>query len=169
MIVHNSVHDLPQIDPMQFRKVLSKYATGVAVVTGTDDQEKKVGLTINSFASVSLDPPLILWSISKNSMNKSAFEEGKSFCVSILSDSQEDVAKKFCSKDEDRFSGIDIGYSEKNNYYINDSAGYIECVAENNIDSGDHIIIIGKVESIQSGCEASNPLVFHNGKFKNIK
>ena len=94
-----------KIDPMQFRRALGNFATGVTIVTAQNEQGEKVGVTANSFNSVSLDPPLILWSIDKKSSSFSVFEQATHFAVNILSGSQIELSNKFSRRNIDKYEG----------------------------------------------------------------
>ena len=144
-----------------FRSAMGCFVTGVTVVTATD-QNDFVGVTANSFSSVSLDPPLVLWSISKNSQKHAIMINAKNYVINILSRNQENIALTF-SGNKKPF--LKINYS-LNNYgvpVIRDTVAVIECELHHVYDGGDHSIILGLVTS----CNKSNlkPLTFFRGKF----
>ncbi len=148
-----------------FRNGLGKWATGVAIVAMRDDQGHRYGLTINSFASLSLNPPLVLWSLDKQAESVSAFEQKRPFNVSILSDHQQDLALKFASQEE-RFLDTPCLEGKNGAPIIMGASAFFECDFHKAIDGGDHILFIGKVT--HHGVNEKNPLLFHNGMFKTI-
>lgn len=142
-----------------FKKALGNYPTGVTVVTTFDQQNNPIGLTVNSFASVSLDPLLILWSIDKKSSSYSKFLKVENFAVNILAEDQAEICNLFASKVADRFSQCKWETSERKQPLILDSLSQLECETVEKIDAGDHIIFIGKVTNIHN--EDKNPLLYH--------
>lgn len=146
-----------------FKKALGNYPTGVTVVTTFDKQNNPIGLTVNSFASVSLDPLLILWSIDKKSGSYQTFLEVEKFAVNILADDQADVCSLFASKVEDRFSQCKWEKSERQLPVLSDSLAQLECKTAKQIDAGDHVIFIGEVIHIHN--EEKNPLLYHRRNF----
>ncbi len=147
----------------EFKKALGNYPTGVTVVTTFDEANNPIGLTVNSFASVSLDPLLILWSIDKKSGSCPAFIEAEKFAVNILADDQADICTLFASKVEDRFSQCKWEESERNLPVLSGSLAQLECKTAKQIDAGDHIIFIGEVIHIHN--EDKNPLLYHRRNF----
>lgn len=142
-----------------FRKALGNYPTGVTVVTTFDQQNTPIGLTVNSFASVSLDPLLILWSIDKKSSSFSVFLEVEKFAVNILAEDQAEICNLFASKVADRFSQCEWGESARQLPLISGSLSQLECNTIEKIDAGDHIIFIGEVINIHN--EEKAPLLYH--------
>lgn len=158
--------DQPQIDPLELRNVLGCFTTGVAVVTTIGDGAAPVGMTINSFSSVSLDPPLILWSISLKTPSYSAFSTHPGFAINILGSDCKDLSMQFARPSENKFDGIDW-YSGKHDVPILSSAlATLECETEDRITYGDHEIFIGRVIKIDKRDGA--PLVFHRGSFVSL-
>lgn len=142
-----------------FKKALGNYPTGVTVVTTFDEDKKPIGLTVNSFASVSLDPLLVLWSIDKKSSSYSTFLDVDKFAVNILAEDQAEICNLFASKVADRFSQCKWGTSERQLPLITGSLSQLECKTVNRVDAGDHIIFIGEVIHIHN--EEKNPLLYH--------
>ncbi|MHA1566896.1 MAG: flavin reductase family protein [Alphaproteobacteria bacterium] len=146
----------------ELRQALGRFATGVTIVTASGADGNRVGLTVNSFASVSLDPPLILWSIERRSPSLEVFQTASHFCVNVLAADQEDLCRRFSSPQADKFDGISyvdgLGGSAK----LPGSLACFECRNHQQIDGGDHIIVIGAVETFSHG--AGDPLVFLDGK-----
>jgi len=129
------------IDPRDFRNALGQFATGVTVITSLDQQGGAVGVTASSFNSVSIDPPLVLWSLAKDSNSLQAFQSCGYFCVHVLGASQEDISQRFASRGVDKFADIDWHQYE----------------------GGDHVIFVGEVLSYEKTDEP--PLVFHRGRY----
>lgn len=151
------------ISQVEFKKALGNYPTGVTVVTALDEYNKPVGLTVNSFASVSIDPLLILWSIDKKSGSFDAFTKVSKFAVNILADDQADLCGLFASKVEDRFGQCEWEKSSKHLPVFPGALSQLECEVYNKIDAGDHIIFIGEVIHITN--EDKNPLLYHKRNF----
>ncbi|MEO9515184.1 MAG: flavin reductase family protein [Paracoccaceae bacterium] len=154
------------IDPRELRNVLGCFATGVCVVTTVGDEGRPVGMTINSFSSVSLDPPLILWSIGLNTPSRSAFQSHGSFAIHIMSDTAKDTSLKFARPSDEKFNGIDWKQGLNGVPVLNDALAVLECKVENQIISGDHEIFIGRVLRIDQS--EGEPLLFHKGGFASL-
>lgn len=142
-----------------FKKALGNYPTGVTVVTTFDKENNPVGLTVNSFASVSLDPLLILWSIDKRSKSLPDFTNSKKFAVNILASDQEKLCFLFSSKEVDRFGQCDWQHSESQLPILANVASVLECETVQEIEAGDHVILIGKVHKVMNTDKA--PLLYH--------
>jgi flavin reductase (DIM6/NTAB) family NADH-FMN oxidoreductase RutF len=152
---------LPHTDLRAYRAALGTFATGVTVVT-TQTGAGPVGITANSFASVSLDPPLILWSPAKSSSRFKAFHAASQFAVHVLSDSQRDVASGF-TRSQDAFAALDWHLSAAGTPVLPDCLARFDCDTHALHDAGDHVIILGLVREVTHGPGA--PLVFHGGQF----
>lgn len=146
----------------KFKEAMANYPTGVSVVTATDENNKPIGLTVNSFASVSLDPLLILWSIDNNVSTYNKFMTTDKFTVNILAENQAEIATLFASSKEDRFGNCDWHYSKHNLPIISGVMAYLQCNVFNKVEAGDHNILIGKVFNIH--VEEKAPLLYHKRK-----
>ena len=142
-----------------FKEVMGNYPTGVTVVTTVDGHHIPLGLTVNSFASVSIDPLLILWSIDKSASSYQSFKKIDKFAVHILSCDQSEICNLFASKDTDRFEKCDWNLSEYNLPIIAGVSGVLQCKTAKTIDAGDHTILIGEVVDIKN--ENKEPLLYH--------
>lgn len=142
-----------------FRKALGNYPTGVTVVTTFNENQEPIGLTVNSFASVSLDPLLILWSIDKKSKSYNEFMKTKKFAVNILASDQQDLCNLFSSKVENRFSQCKWQKSVQRLPILDDTLSALECETVQQVDAGDHTIIIGHVINIKNS--EKEPLLYH--------
>lgn len=155
-----------QIDIEKYKELLGNYPTGVNVVTTIKNDNTPIGLTINSFASVSLNPSLILWSLDKNNYSLEIFKKAKYFAVNILASGQKSIAQLFSKKEVNRFANCSWRLSEYNLPIINDTVGYLECETYEIIEAGDHFIIIGKVIIMHNSNK--EPLLYHKRTFGKI-
>jgi flavin reductase (DIM6/NTAB) family NADH-FMN oxidoreductase RutF len=151
-------------DARDFRSALGMFPTGVAVVTTRAPSGAFVGLTINSFSSLSLDPPLVLWSLNVRSPSTSVFERATHFAVNILCDQQVEVSKRFASPAANKFAQIEVDAGIGDVPLIRGCAAHIECRAHAQHDGGDHLLFIGHVERYAYD-RARRPLVFHGGRY----
>jgi flavin reductase (DIM6/NTAB) family NADH-FMN oxidoreductase RutF len=144
------------------RQSLSKFATGVTVVTcrGT---RGPCGITANSFSSVSLEPPLVLWNIAKVSNSLQVYLDAEHFAINVLGAGQRAVSHHFAQSDHTRFNGIDYETSEHGVPLIPEAVACFECRTHQVHDCGDHFIIIGEVETFRSN--AGMPLLFYGGDY----
>lgn len=151
------------IDEARFRQVLGHFATGVTVVTG-DDGEGPVGLSVNSFTSVSLDPPLVAFCVTKASSTWPRIRATGRFTVNILAADQEAVSRRFASPGADRFAGIGWHPSPSGSPVLGGALAWIDATVEAEHDAGDHVMVLGRV----SGLDVANegvPLVFYRGGY----
>ncbi len=155
------------IDPKAFRNALGRFATGVTVITTVDGAGRKYGVTANSYNSVSLDPPLILWSLAKSSGSMPAFAECDSFVVHILGAHQEDLAMRFARSGEDKFAGMTTREGLGGAPMFDDCLAHFECHVENRLEGGDHVIFLGRVVNFEAGDH--EPLLFHSGRFARME
>ncbi|QVR69513.1 p-hydroxyphenylacetate 3-hydroxylase reductase component [Acinetobacter sp. BHS4] len=151
------------VDPLQFRRALGNFATGVTIVTAQNAQGEKVGVTANSFNSVSLDPPLILWSIDKKSSSFSVFEEATHFAVNILSGTQIELSNKFSRRNIDKFADTNFQLGAGSAPILENCSVVFECERYQVIEGGDHWIIVGKVVRFHD--QGRSPLVYHQGAY----
>lgn len=146
------------------RRLLGVYPTGVAVVTTCTPDGRQVGLTINSFASLSLEPPLVLWSLGNNSGNLSVFESCTHFAINMLSSQQEDIARRFAnSRLPDKFAGVALHRTPEGVPIIDEALTVLVCVHDHCRMVGDHLLLIGRV--VRTSSHPGEPLVFHTGRF----
>lgn len=142
-----------------FKEAMGNYPTGVTVVTAYDADKKPMGLTVNSFASVSLEPLLILWSIDKRVSTYSDFLSTEKFSVNILAEDQSDLCTLFSSRVADRFSQCDWKESDLQLPVLSNTLAVLQCKTVQQIEAGDHTILIGEVLDIQN--ESKEPLLYH--------
>jgi flavin reductase (DIM6/NTAB) family NADH-FMN oxidoreductase RutF len=143
------------------RDALGRFATGVAVVT-TQGPGGPVGVTANSFAAVSLDPALILWSPAKSSRRCRAFSEARAFAVHVLAADQLELCRHFTQPD-DHFAGLPTSTSPEGTPLIEGTLARFECATETTHDAGDHVIVIGRV--LRARFRDGAPLVFSQGRY----
>ena len=151
------------IDPKAFRSALGSFATGVTVVTTAVSTNEPIGVTASSFNSVSLDPPLVLWSLAKKSLSLDAFKQSGHFAVHILSCEQEDISNRFARSGADKFAETEWRRGQLGSPVLADFAAKFECRTIHQYEGGDHIIFVGEVLDLEQRDLA--PLVFHGGKY----
>ena len=136
----------PSFDKRDLRNALGSFGTGVTVVTSGSKQTRLVGVTANSFSSVSLDPPIVLWSLGSTSPSLDVFDASGRFVINILSLQQVDLSKKFSSNLSDKFEGVDFGEGLGGLPVLNDCVATIECKTIQRTVVGDHVLFLGQVE-----------------------
>ena len=154
------------IDEARFRQVLGHFATGVTVVTGSDEAGEPVGLSVNSFTSVSLDPPLIAFSVRRSSTTWPRIRATGRFTVNILGADQEAVCRRFASTTAgaDRFDGVGWHPSPSGSPLLDGAIAWIDATVEQEHDAGDHVMVFGRVSALEVAKEGA-PLVFYRGGY----
>jgi 3-hydroxy-9,10-secoandrosta-1,3,5(10)-triene-9,17-dione monooxygenase reductase component len=150
-------------DSATYRTVLGHFATGVTVVTA-DDSEGPVGMACNSFTSVSLDPPLVLFCAAKNSTTWPRIQNAHHFAVNVLGEDDEALCRVFATKDADRFEGVTHHRGVTGAPILADALAYIDCETEAEHDAGDHVIVVGRVVELGYASEGK-PLLFYRGGY----
>lgn len=151
------------IDQRSLRDAFGTFLTGVTVVTCHDEKQRPLGFTANSFTSVSLDPPLVLVCLAKSSRNYEHFTSGQGFAVNVLSEFQKDVSNLFAKPVEDRFATIDWRAGPHGSPVLANVAAWFDCSLHQTLESGDHVILIGKVEAF--GNSLANGLGYARGNY----
>lgn len=151
------------VDAKEFRSALGSFPTGVTIITTHAPGGGDIGLTVNSFSSVSLDPPLVLWSLSARSGSRAAFTDAEYFVIHILSAQQQDLAARFARKDGDRFAGLELSRGPGGTPMIDGCAARFVCKRAHQYEGGDHIIIVGEVVALERFERPA--LAFHGGKY----
>ncbi|MEL7103590.1 MAG: flavin reductase family protein [Pseudomonadota bacterium] len=154
-------------DLRTFRDTLGLFVTGVTVITTRDAAGHPVGITANSFNSVSLDPPLILWSVGLNALSVQAFSNATAFAVHILRDDQADLSQRFATSGGDKFSGLQLEFGLNDVPLLPDCAARLECLPHAQHAAGDHILFIARVHRLASDPDAM-PLVYHGGRYAEL-
>lgn len=158
-----------KLDPREFRNALGQFATGVCVITGQVEGQKPFGMTVNSFASVSLDPALILWSLQKDSECAPLFDKITRFGVNILSEDQQSLSNQYAKKGEHDLLEGSYRQGSSGVVVLNDAMTQFECEIDAVHEGGDHLILVAKVHAMQSHPAQRNPLVFFAGKYRELK
>jgi flavin reductase (DIM6/NTAB) family NADH-FMN oxidoreductase RutF len=154
----------PSFSPQEFRASLAMFATGVTIVTARTAAGELVGLTANSFNSVSLNPPLVLWSLAQAAGSMAALSTGSHYAINILAADQIELAERFSSRREDRWKGVVFSDGECGAPLLNGAAATFECFNRSRYEEGDHVIFVGEVERCSHRAGAA-PLLFHGGRF----
>lgn len=153
-------------DGRKFRDALGRFATGVCVIT-TIDSQKPVGMTVNSFASVSLDPPLVLWSLQNNSDMYEVFASAKHFAINILSKEQQGHSNAYAKKGDHLLQADHYRIGKYGSPIIRDALTTLECKLEVCHDGGDHLIVIGRVRDMHTR-PTGEPLLFFSGGYREL-
>ena len=152
-----------------FRDALGSFATGVTVLTALTEDGQAIGVTISSFNSVSLDPPLIIWSLSAHSPRLEAFRRASHYAVNVLTANQQGISDCFASPDNsDRFEGVATSRGIAGIPLIEGCSAWFECVNEVQYPGGDHLVFLGRVQRFARG-EANEPLIFHGGCYRQLR
>jgi hypothetical protein len=150
-------------DRFDLRKALGSFGTGVTIVTTKASDQRFVGVTANSFSSVSLEPAIVLWSLQKTSPNLSAYDDCGRFVINVLALSQIDHSKRFASPVPDKFNGVDYALGIEGLPVLAGCAATFECRTLQRLDVGDHILYLGEVEAYQHQDQAT--LLFVQGRY----
>ena|SRR5437016_790905 len=153
------------VDDAEFKQALSHFASGVTIVT-TEHEGKAYGMTVASFASLSLHPPLILICIEKAVKTHDAIAAAGKFGVSILTKSQAEISNRFASKSEDKFSGLDFAAGTSGVPLIAGALTTLECAVAQQLPGGDHSIFVGEVVATSAG--EGEPLVYYRSAYRDI-
>jgi len=151
------------VDSARYRQVLGHFATGVTVVT-TARSDRPVGLAVNSFTSVSLDPPLVAFCVARTSTTWPTIRTMGSFCVNILADDQEAICRAFAGHGDERFRGVGWRPAESGAPILAGVLAWLDCTIEVEHDGGDHIMVVGRVRAMDVDHEG-RPLVFYRGGY----
>lgn len=154
----------PAFGSDDFRAALAMFATGVTIVTALDASGAPIGLTANSFNSVSIEPPLVLWSLSRQAGSMPAFERGSHYAINILAAGQHALAERFAAKAVDRFEGVAFRAGTRGVPVLDGAAAVFECFNRSRYEEGDHVIFVGEVERCARR-EGAQPLIFHGGRY----
>ena len=158
---------MSELNPQEFRMALGQFATGVTVITTMDDVGQPIGVTASSFNSVSLDPPLVLWSLAKSAKSLPAFQKATGFNVHILASHQEAISNRFARASEKKFEDIDYGVCPNGRPLLRQYAALFRCETEYQYEGGDHVILVGKVIEFETMNYPA--LVFHKGSYADAK
>jgi len=155
-----------KIDEKSFRKAMSTFATGVTIMTCRDADGRAVGMTVNSFASVSLEPPLVLWCVNQNIIPTAAFNTASHFAVHVLHRGQESLSNHFAVDRGDKFDGIEHSNGIADLPILTDFLSVFQCKTSSRVMAGDHAILIG--ELVDYEIRDREPLIFHGSRYRSL-
>lgn len=156
------------IDPRAFRGALGCFATGITVITTLCPDGHPVGVTVNSFSSVSLDPPLVQFCLGRAAAAFNDFTKAKAYVVNVLADDQQTLSHRFSKRDEqDRWEGVGIDRWETGVPVLRGCLANLECDVETILDGGDHVIVVGRVRRLASR-EDGKPLLYFRGRYAEL-
>ncbi|MFV9453377.1 styrene monooxygenase/indole monooxygenase family protein [Rhodococcus sp. NM-2] len=153
-----------QFDPRDLRRALGQYATGVTVITARAPDGRKIGVTANSFTSVSMDPPLVSWCPASKAPSLPDLTAATHFAVNVLAANQHDLSRQFSTPAEDKFAGVATTEGIAGVPLIDDAIAHFQCRTVQRVEAGDHIIFLGEIE--QYDADPGEPLVFHSGSYR---
>jgi flavin reductase ActVB len=156
----------PLVEPAQFRAALSRFASGVTVVTSRDALGQDYGMTVSAFSSLSLAPPLVLVCIDHRATWHGAIDASSHFVVHVLSEAQQELSQRFASEREGRFVGLDVTRTEQGVLRLPDALATLECRITARHVEGDHTIVVGAVEQVDTTEGA--PLLYHRGRYAQL-
>jgi len=153
--------------PLNLRNAFGHFATGVTIITMIDRDGRRIGMTANSFSSLSLDPPMVLWSLARTSVNHDSFYGARHFAVHVLDSRQTALARHFATKDIDRFAEHPTVDGEYGLPLLPEYHARFQCEATGCYDGGDHTIIVGRVLCFDE--RPGDPLLFYRGRFATVR
>ena len=157
-----------EIDQREYRNAVGCFATGVTIVTTLDQDGEKVGITANSFSSLSLDPPLILFCIDAKINSFQAFEASSHFNINVLREDQMDISNIFARSSDDKWEGVEHRYGENGCPTFDGSIAVLECDKHAIYEGGDHLIMVGQVTKMDYDDDDCRPLLYYKGAYANI-
>jgi flavin reductase (DIM6/NTAB) family NADH-FMN oxidoreductase RutF len=163
-LLEDALAAAPAPSPMEFRGAMGSFATGITIVTALGEDGKPIGLTANSFNSVSLTPALVLWSLSKAARSMAVFRHARHYAINVLAADQRALAERFAGRVLDRFAGVEYRSGLHGCPVIEGAAAVFECASKSRHEEGDHVIFVGEVQACSHRPEAQ-PLVFHQGRY----
>lgn len=167
MTARPPVPPAPAFTEREFRDALAEFATGVTIIAtrgSENDATLYTGFTANSFNSVSLDPPLVVWSLARVARTLAAFERCERYAISVLAEAQIEIARRFARPQEDRFAGVPYTLGWAQAPLIEGAVAWFECRHFARQEAGDHVLFLGEV--VRCGRRHGAGLVFHHGRFR---
>jgi flavin reductase (DIM6/NTAB) family NADH-FMN oxidoreductase RutF len=164
----NGLRNRMSIDQREFRNAMGCFATGVTIVTTLDDDGAPIGITVNSFTSLSLDPPLVLFCLDRNSRSFDSFHANRHFAVNVLHEGQTELSNKFARSDPDKWSGVEFGSWNTGCPILKDCICNLDCDIESIFEGGDHVILVGRVREMRYSQEMGRPLLYYRGHYDAI-
>lgn len=156
------------MDSFEFRQLCGRFATGIGIVTTVDAVGQPVGMTVNSFASVSLDPPLVCVAITHGASMHGALVRASQWAINILESHQETLSRRFASGQADRFDGIGWHHGPHGEILLDGTLAQLHCVPHAQVEAGDHTIFLGRVVSGASA-EHGKPLLYYRGGYAELE
>ena len=152
----------------EFRRALGQFATGVAIVSAPGPQGEPIGMTISSFNSVSLDPPLVLFSVARNARSLAALSVAEGYAINVLSEEQQPLSNRFARPATDKWSSVRYAEGVTAAPLIEDTLACFECRPYAQYDGGDHVIFVGRVVHFRLASDGE-PLVFFRGRYCGVR
>ena len=168
MTLTNFLRSETGVDEAEFRAALSRFATGVVIVTARDREGRSSAITVNAFTSVSLDPPLVLFCLGKSAFKFGVFAETDAFAINILGTDQQALSDRFAREADDDFSDVSVGELATGSPVLTGCLAALDCETETRHEAGDHLIIVGRVKALDmrsGGC----PLLYFDSRYAEIK
>ncbi len=159
------------IDTSRFRQVVGNFATGVTIVTAVGPDGGPLGFTANSFSSVSLKPPLVLFSLDRRANSLKGFESSRHFAVNILREDQDHLSRRFANsfpRTSEKFLGVDYAIGVTDCPLLSGAIACFECETRFRYDGGDHVIFVGEVISMTTQPVADRPLLYFRGQYRRL-
>ncbi len=151
------------MDPAELRRVFGMFATGVTIVTARDPEGGYVGMTVNSFTSVSLDPPLVLWCLDRAAWSLPAFVGSGAYAVNVLAAGQEELSNRFARRGEDKFAGLEVTEGHGGAPLLPGCLAHLQCRLVDTHEAGDHLVLVGEV--VEADASGGEPLLFFGGRY----
>ena len=164
LIIEKKAQRAERLDPRELRRALGQFATGVTVVTACDLDGRRIGVTANSFTSLSLDPPLVLWCLNTRAPSLAAFQAASHFGINVLCAKQHYLSRQFATPADDKFAGVVFTEGYGGVPLLEGTLAHFVCRNVRQIEAGDHHILIGEVEEFDT--RQGEPLVFHSGAYR---
>jgi flavin reductase (DIM6/NTAB) family NADH-FMN oxidoreductase RutF len=156
-------------DDRRFRDALAAFPTGVAVITAVSDAGERLGMTVSSFNSVSLAPPLVLFSVVRRAHSFAAWMQTTRYAVNILSQDQEDISNRFARPLGDKWTGLVVIDGDTGVPLLPNALASFECESHAHVDGGDHVIFIGRVVALRTTPRRqTQPLIFYGGRYRRL-
>jgi 3-hydroxy-9,10-secoandrosta-1,3,5(10)-triene-9,17-dione monooxygenase reductase component len=156
------------IEPREFRNALGRFATGICIVTTRDSNDEPLGITINSFSSVSLDPPLILFSLARTCFGLEGWLAAKHYSVNVLTADQKSLSDRFARPRTDKWAGVELEEGIAGIPLLPDSLARFQCRSEHHYDGGDHVILVGRVLAFDAPSAGVEPLTYFAGHYHRL-
>jgi flavin reductase (DIM6/NTAB) family NADH-FMN oxidoreductase RutF len=156
------------VDPREFRRALAQFATGVTIVTAQPPGHRPIGMTVNAFSSVSLDPPLVLFNVSRTALGLPAMMQAGGYAVNVLGRDQRHLSDRFARRSSDKWNAVEFEPGLWDAPLLRDVIARFECGSHAHHDGGDHVIFVGRVLRFDIGSDAE-PLVFFRSRYRDLR